>query len=82
MRLHKAKIPIVAVGVIAYVVALPSGLAFALPMGTPPNAIAFSSRFFRLREMLRAGILLNGIAVCVLLLIVRFYWPLLGLKWW
>jgi len=67
---------------IAYVVALPSGLAFALPIGTPPNAIAFSARYFRLRDMLRLGILLNGIAVCVLLLIVRFYWPLLGLKWW
>lgn len=32
--------------------------------------------------MVRAGVLLNALAVGVLFLIIRFYWPLLGLKWW
>ena len=78
----RAGIPPEQMALIAVLVAVPSGLAFALPMGTPSNAIAFSSRFFRLREMLRAGILLNAFAVVVILLIARFYWPLIGLRWW
>jgi hypothetical protein len=50
--------------------------------GTPPNAIAFSTRYLRISDMVRAGVLLNALAVGVLFLIIRFYWPLLGLKWW
>ena len=67
---------------IAYVVALPAGLAFSLPIGSPPNAIAFSSHHLRIWDMARAGILLNALAAAILLLVIRFYWPLLGLHWW
>jgi len=60
-------------------VALPGGLAFCLPMGTPPNAIAFSSGFYRISEVARVGIILNFISILVILLVALFYWPLVGL---
>src|SRR5262249_27754004 len=65
--------------VMAPVVALPSGLAFTLPVGTPGNAIAYSSGYLRLRDMLGPGFLLVGIAWAVFNLVVRYYWPLIGL---
>ncbi len=62
-----------------FAVAVPAGLAFTLPIGTPPNAIAYSARYHRLRDSLKAGILLNIIALLTFLLIARFYWPHLGI---
>jgi len=64
---------------VVFAVAVPAGLAFALPMGTPPNAIAYSAGYFRLRDSILAGSLLKILALVVLLLVVRFYWPLLGI---
>lgn len=62
-----------------FAVAVPAGLAFTLPIGTPPNAIAYSARYHRLRDSLRVGILLNIIALLTFLFIARFYWPHLGI---
>jgi sodium-dependent dicarboxylate transporter 2/3/5 len=65
--------------VMAPIVALPSGLAFTLPVGTPGNAIAYSSGYLKLRDMLIPGALLVVIAWAAFNLVVRFYWPLIGL---
>lgn len=64
---------------VVFAVAVPAGLAFALPMGTPPNAIAYSAGYFRLRDSVLAGSLLKIVALAVLALFARFYWPLLGI---
>ncbi len=64
---------------VVFAVAVPAGLAFALPMGTPPNAIAYSAGYFRLRDSVLAGSLLKILALGILALFVRFYWPLLGI---
>lgn len=61
-------------------IALTGGLAFCLPMGAPPNAIAFSSGYLKLTEILKPGLILNIIAVLLIYLIARIYWPLVGLK--
>ena len=66
--------------VMAPVVALPSGLAFTLPVGTPGNAIAYSSGYLRLRDMLVPGSLMVFVAWVLFNLAVRFYWPLIGLS--
>jgi sodium-dependent dicarboxylate transporter 2/3/5 len=55
---------------------LAASCAGMLPMGTPPNAIAFSSGYIKLRQMTRVGFAMNLIAVC---LITLFCWLLLPL---
>ncbi|PTV94094.1 sodium-dependent dicarboxylate transporter 2/3/5 [Halanaerobium saccharolyticum] len=61
-------------------VALSGGLAFLLPMGTPPNAIAFSSGYYQIKDALKWGMLLKVIGWLIYILVARFYWPLIGLE--
>ncbi|HNL87100.1 MAG TPA: anion permease, partial [Methanoregulaceae archaeon] len=46
--------------------ALASSLGFMLPVGTPPNAIAYGTGYLSTREMARAGLALNIIG-CILI---------------
>ncbi len=55
---------------------LAASCASMLPMGTPPNAIAFSSGYIRLHQMTRVGFVMNIISV---ILITLFCWLLLPL---
>jgi len=66
--------------IITFIIAVPSGLAFCLPMGTPANAIAYSSGYLRLRDLIIPGILLGLLSLLVFILMAKFYWPVLGLK--
>ncbi|CCU80907.1 hypothetical protein HSACCH_02411 [Halanaerobium saccharolyticum subsp. saccharolyticum DSM 6643] len=61
-------------------VALSGGLAFLLPMGTPPNAIAFSSGYYEIKDALKWGMLLKVIGWIIYILVAKFYWPLIGLE--
>lgn len=61
-------------------IALPSGLAFCLPMGTPANAIVFSSGVLKVRDMILPGLVIQLSAWLLFLGSVRFVWPLLGLN--
>ncbi len=58
-------------------VTVPAGLAFCLPIGTPPNAIAYASGYFTIRNILKPALLINLISWIVFLLFVKFYWPLI-----
>jgi sodium-dependent dicarboxylate transporter 2/3/5 len=53
---------------------LAASCASMLPMGTPPNAIAFSSGYIKLKDMTRVGLVMNIISV---VLITLFCWLLL-----
>jgi sodium-dependent dicarboxylate transporter 2/3/5 len=64
--------------VMVFAVALPAGLAFSLPIGTPPNAIAYSARYHRLRDSLRVGVIMNLTALTTFLLIAKYYWKWIG----
>ncbi len=55
---------------------LAASCASMLPMGTPPNAIAFSSGYIKLKDMSRVGFVMNLISV---VLITLFCWLLLPL---
>lgn len=55
---------------------LAASCASMLPMGTPPNAIAFSSGYIKLKDMTRVGFVMNVISV---ILITLFCWLLLPL---
>lgn len=50
---------------------LAASAASMLPMGTPPNAIVFSSGYIKLKDMLKAGLVLNIISI---ILITAFCW--------
>jgi len=57
-------------------VTMASSCAFMLPMATPPNAIVFASGYVKVKEMVKAGIVLNIIAVGLLILYYQFVIPL------
>jgi len=48
-----------------------------LPMATPPNAIVFASGFIEVKDMVKAGILLNLVAVLILIGLFEYIIPLL-----
>ncbi|MFN5910718.1 MAG: SLC13 family permease, partial [Bacteroidota bacterium] len=53
---------------------LGASLAFMMPIGTPPNAIVFSSGYLHVGQMVRYGFVLNIIGI---ILMVLFSWILL-----
>lgn len=54
-----------------------AGFAFMLPVATPPNAVVFSYGFVKVIDMVKAGCLLNVIAVGVLVASAEFLGHLL-----
>lgn len=63
-------------GVHPYLLLIPAtfaaSFAFMLPVGTPPNAIAFSSGMVSARQMARTGLWLNLMGVAIISLLVYF----------
>lgn len=58
-------------------VTLAASYAFMMPISTPPNAIVFSSGMIRMKDMIRAGILLNIIAIILLVILSKTLVPLI-----
>lgn len=59
---------------IAIVCGLAVSLDFLLPVGTPPNAIAYSTGKIKVWEMLKAGIPLTILSALVLTLFASYLW--------
>ena len=57
-------------------VTLAASCAFMLPVATPPNAIVFSSGVLSIPEMVRAGFLMNLVALVALTLLATLAVPL------
>jgi len=53
---------------LAATIALSCSFAMALPISTPPNAIAFASKMLKSGDMLKAGLLVSAVSVALLLL--------------
>lgn len=66
--------------VMTLAIALPAGLAYCLPMGTPATAIVFGSGYLKSRDMVIPGIMVMGISWLLFLGSAWFVWPLLGFK--
>jgi sodium-dependent dicarboxylate transporter 2/3/5 len=66
--------------VMTLAIALPAGLAYCLPMGTPATAISYASGYLKSRDIIVAGSIIMVISWLLFLGSVLFVWPLLGLK--
>ena len=51
-----------------------------MPIGTPANAIAYSSGHLSMRDMMIPGAILAVSSWVVFNLVARFFWPLLGIS--
>ncbi len=61
--------------------ALAASCAFMLPVATPPNAVVYGSGKLRIGQMIRAGFLLNFIAIALIMLTIYLIGPVVfGLK--
>lgn len=56
---------------------LAASCASMLPMGTPPNAIVFASGHIKLKQMLKAGLVMNIISIVLIVLFCWFIVPLI-----
>lgn len=65
---------------IVFIVAIPSGLAFTLPIATPPNAIAYSSGYYEISDVVKPGLMLNILSWIVFIVLALTYWPRIGLN--
>ena len=66
--------------VVVYAVASASGLAYALPMSTPSVAIAYSSGYIKMKEILAPAAIMALVSWLTLLAAAKFWWPVLGIR--
>jgi len=68
---------------ITLAVTIPAGLAFLLPVGSPPSAISFAAGHYSVREMVRLGWPLNFAGLVLLLIVMVLWWgPVLNVNNW
>ena len=58
----------------AILIAIGVSLDFMMPVGTPPNAIAYSTGLVRVKEMIKNGVLMNLGTGMILALMYYFFW--------
>jgi sodium-dependent dicarboxylate transporter 2/3/5 len=63
--------------ILAVVIGIATSLDFMLPVGTPPNAIAYSTGKISMQEMIRAGVLLDLTGALLTILMAYLVWPYL-----
>ena len=64
---------------IVMVIAIAVSMDFALPTGTPPSTIAYSTGKVEMREMVTTGLIVDLIAILVVTIIVVWLWGFFGL---
>ncbi|MHC4943683.1 MAG: SLC13 family permease [Planctomycetota bacterium] len=68
------------VSMLVITIAAMCSTAMALPVSTPPNAIAFGSGILKARDMMLAGLIITVLAITSVLLLSPLYWNLFGLS--
>jgi len=63
--------------ILAVAVGISTSLDFMLPVGTPPNAIAYSTGKVSMPEMIKAGLLLDITGALLTILMAYMVWPYL-----
>jgi sodium-dependent dicarboxylate transporter 2/3/5 len=65
--------------VLALCLGLATSFAMLLVIGCPPNAIAYSYRYFKASDLTKAGAVATPILLGVLIMVVAIWWKILGL---
>jgi sodium-dependent dicarboxylate transporter 2/3/5 len=60
-------------------VALACALAMALPISTPPNALAYATGEVPTRDMITSGVAIGTVGALLLVLLMPFLWDALRL---
>ena len=63
--------------ILAVAVGIATSLDFMLPVGTPPNAIAYATGRVKMGEMMRVGVVLDLIGAIITVLFAYLLWPVL-----
>lgn len=63
---------------LVFAASIGGGCAFTLPISSAPNTIAFASGYLRMTDFVRVGTMMTLISIFILLLVARFWWPLIG----
>ena len=63
--------------ILAISVGISTSLDFMLPVGTPPNAIAYSTGKVTMPEMIKAGVLLDIAGALLTIVMAYLFWPYL-----
>lgn len=61
--------------IFAILIAISCSIDFMLPIGTPPNAIAYSTERVTMKDMITTGFALNLLSLLIVLLFVFYIWP-------
>jgi sodium-dependent dicarboxylate transporter 2/3/5 len=65
--------------IVGFVIAIGASLAMALPISTPPNAIAYSSGLIQTGDMAKTGIIVGVIGLVLFLFVSPALWSVLGI---
>jgi sodium-dependent dicarboxylate transporter 2/3/5 len=66
--------------VVVYAVASASSMNYVLPMSTPAVALAYSSGYLKVREVIVPASIMWVVSWVTLMLTAKFWWPVLGVK--
>lgn len=58
---------------------LGAGLDFMFPISTAPNTIVFASGYLRTRDFIKAGSIMTIGCILILIVVIRYWWPFIGL---
>jgi solute carrier family 13 (sodium-dependent dicarboxylate transporter), member 2/3/5 len=61
--------------ILAVAVGISTSLDFMLPVGTPPNAIAYSTGKVTMPEMIKAGVILDIAGALITIILAYLLWP-------
>lgn len=64
--------------IVGFMIAVGASLAMALPISTPPNAVAYSSGLVKTGDMAKTGILIGIIGLAIYLFLAPLLWSALG----
>ena len=65
--------------VLALCLGMATSFAMLLVIGCPPNAIAYSYRFFKASDLTKVGAVATPILLAILVIVVTIWWGILGL---